>query len=45
MSALKKLIPMVSEDTVLRDLQGLANKGIIKKEGSTKSARYVLANK
>ena len=45
MSSLKKLIPMVSEDTVLRDLQGLANKGIIKKEGSTKSARYVLANK
>lgn len=45
MSALKKLIPMVSEDTILRDLQGLANKGIIKKEGSTKSARYVLANK
>lgn len=43
MSALKKLIPMVSEDTILRDLQGLANKSIIKKEGSTKSARYVIS--
>lgn len=43
MSALKKLIPMVSEDTILRDLQGLTKKGIIKKEGSTKSARYVIS--
>lgn len=42
MSALKKLIPMVSEDTILRDLQNLSKKGIIKKEGSTKSARYVI---
>ncbi|KKP47507.1 MAG: hypothetical protein UR39_C0004G0023 [Candidatus Woesebacteria bacterium GW2011_GWA1_33_30] len=45
MADLKKLIPMVSEDTILRDLQGLTKKGIIKKEGSTKSARYLLANK
>ena len=45
MVELKKLIPMVSEDTILRDLQGLTKKGIIKKEGSTKSARYVIANK
>lgn len=45
MSALKKLIPMVSEDTILRDLKGLQDKGIIKKEGSTKSARYVINNK
>lgn len=42
MSALKKLIPMVSEDTILRDLQNLSKKGIIKKEGSTKSARYII---
>lgn len=42
MSALRKLIPMVSEDTILRDLKGLQDKGIIKKEGSTKSARYAL---
>ena len=45
MADLKKLIPMVSEDTILRDLQGLTKKGIIKKEGSTKSARYIIANK
>lgn len=42
---LKKLIPMVSEDTILRDLKILQDKGIIKKEGSTKSARYMIANK
>lgn len=42
MTALKKLIPMVSEDTILRDLKGLQEKNIIKKEGSTKSARYIL---
>ena len=45
MTALKKLIPMVSEDTILRDLKGLQEKNIIKKEGSTKSARYVLTTK
>ncbi len=45
MSALRKLLPMVSEDTILRDLKALQDKGIIKKEGSTKSARYVIANK
>lgn len=45
MPELKKLIPMVSEDTILRDLKGLQNKGIIRKEGSTKSARYVLVAK
>jgi len=32
----------VSEDTVLRDLQDLIKKGLIKKIGSTKSARYVM---
>ena len=45
MMALKKLIPMVSEDTILRDLKGLQDKGIIRKEGSTKSARYVMGAK
>ncbi len=35
------VFPKVSEDTVLRDLQDLMRKGIIKKIGSTKSARYV----
>jgi len=36
------VFPEVSEDTVLRDLQDLIKKGLIKKVGSTKAARYVL---
>lgn len=35
------LIPDVSEDTILRDLKDMIVKGLIKKIGSTKSARYV----
>lgn len=35
------VFPDVSEDTVLRDIQDLMKKGIIKKIGSTKSARYI----
>lgn len=31
-----------SDDTILRDLKSLIEKGVLKKEGSTKSARYVL---
>ena len=38
----KTLFTDVSEDTVLRDLQDLIKKGLIKKVGSTKSARYVV---
>jgi Fic family protein len=37
-----ELFPMVSEDTVLRELKDLLTKGIIKKEGITKGARYVM---
>lgn len=36
------LFPDVSEDTVLRDLQELVKKGLIKKIGSTKAARYIM---
>ena len=36
------VFPDVSEDTVLRDLQELIKKGLIKKVGSTKAARYVM---
>ncbi len=36
------VFPQVSEDTVLRDLQDLIKKGLIKKVGSTKAARYVM---
>ncbi|MCX7881188.1 MAG: Fic family protein [Patescibacteria group bacterium] len=40
--AFKTLFPDVSEDTVLRELQDLVRKGLIKKIGSTKAARYVM---
>lgn len=42
MQDLRSILPMVSEDTVLRDLTDLLDKGIIKKEGRTKAARYIL---
>lgn len=45
MQDLRKVLSMVSEDTILRDLRGLMEKGIIKKEGSTKASRYIMANK
>lgn len=43
MQELKKVLPMVSEDTVLRDLKDMLDKGIIKKQGSTKASRYIIA--
>lgn len=45
MQDLTRILRMVSEDTILRDLKGLMEKGIIKKEGSTKASRYVIANR
>lgn len=36
-------IPGVSEDTILRDVQDLIEKGIIKKVGKTKGARYEMS--
>jgi Fic family protein len=41
----RRLIPMVSADTVLRDLKDLMEKGIVKKVGKTKSAKYILNSK
>lgn len=38
------LAPDVSEDTMLRDIKDLIAGGLIKKVGSTKSARYVLTS-
>ncbi len=38
----KSQLPMVSEDTILRDLKDLISKGIVAKKGSTKAARYVI---
>lgn len=37
-----QLFPDLSEDTVLRDLNLLIKKGIVKKRGKTKAARYVM---
>jgi len=39
-----ELFPMISEDTVLRELNDLVKKGIVKKEGTTKGAKYVLVS-
>ena len=36
------LFPKISEDTILRDIHDLMQKGIIKKEGKTKASRYLL---
>ncbi len=45
MAELKKVLSMVSEDTILRELKDLLSKGIIKKQGSTKASKYVIASK
>lgn len=42
MGQLKELFPDFSEDTVLRDLQTMVKKGIIKKKGRTKGVYYEL---
>lgn len=44
MQELKRVLPMVSEDTVLRDLKSLIDKNIIKKEGRTKASRYYVSS-
>jgi len=41
--AFASLFPMVSEDTVLNDLKELLKNGIIKKQGSTKGAKYIMS--
>jgi Fic family protein len=38
----KKILPMVSDDTLLRDFRDLMNKGIIVREGRTKGVVYRL---
>ena len=45
MKDLRVVMKMVSEDTILRDLRDLMEKGIVKKEGSTKASRYIIAKK
>jgi len=39
----RQVVKMVSKDTVIRDLNDLIDKGVVKKEGSTKASRYRLA--
>ncbi len=41
--AFKSLFPMISEDSVLLDLKTLVGAGLIKKQGVTKGAKYVMA--
>jgi len=38
------LFPKISEDTILRDLHDLMAKSLIKKQGKTKSSRYILTS-
>ena len=38
----RKVLPMISDDTILRDLKDLVKKRIIKKEGKTKAAKYLM---
>lgn len=41
--AYETLFPMVSEDTVLREVQDLVKKGILRKKGVTKGVKYIMA--
>lgn len=40
--AFEELFPMVSEDTILNELKGLLANKIIKKQGVTKGAKYIM---
>lgn len=42
MRELKPLLPMISEDTVLRELSILIKQKLVRKKGSRKAAKYVL---
>ena len=42
-NAFKSLFPLVSEDTVLNDLKVLLTAGLVKKQGKTKAAKYVMS--
>lgn len=41
--AFKELFPMISEDAVLLDLKALVAAGLIKKNGVTKGAKYIMS--
>lgn len=40
--AFPQLFPMVSEDTILNELKGLLKAGVIRKQGVTKGAKYIM---
>jgi len=40
--AFEELFPMVSEDTILNELKVLVKNGIVKKQGVTKGAKYIM---
>ncbi len=42
MAEARSVLPMVSEDTILRDVRYLMEKDVVVKKGSTKAAKYVL---
>jgi Fic family protein len=42
MADARSVLPMVSDDTILRDLTSLVSKKLIRKRGKTKGARYIL---
>jgi Fic family protein len=42
MAEARGVLPMVSEDTILRELKYLIEKEVIEKRGSTKAAKYVI---
>ncbi|MCD8506987.1 Fic family protein [Candidatus Woesebacteria bacterium] len=41
-SDLNEILPMISTDTILRDLKDLIDKGLVKKHGVTKGVHYTL---
>ncbi len=42
MASAREILPMISDDTILRELQDLRDKKIIRKVGRTKGAKYIL---
>jgi Fic family protein len=42
MAEARTLLPMVSEDTILREFRYLMDKGVTRKTGSTKASKYIL---
>lgn len=41
--AFAQIFPMISEDTILNDLKSLHKMGIVKKQGVTKAAKYIMS--